>query len=102
MSGTAPVYRSNQIIFQKAASELIVAAYDSGVFVIYGWTVSILLDAVKAYVRDFGRNAMADVENGFFFHEGKFIISHNGNKLSLTTDEGTAIVKFLAGHYGLD
>jgi len=56
---------------------------------------------VKAYVRDFGRNRMPDVQRGFFFHEGNFIISHNGAKLSLTANEGTAIVKFLAGHYGL-
>ncbi len=100
MSDSTPVYRNNQVIFQKAASELIVAAYDNGVLVIHGWTVSILLDDVKAYVQDFGRNRMPDVQSGFFFHEGNFVISHNGAKLSLTADEGTAFVKFLAGHYG--
>jgi len=40
MSDSAPVYRNNQVIFHKAASELIVAAYDNGVLVIHGWTVS--------------------------------------------------------------
>lgn len=102
MSDSTPTYRNNQVIFQKAASELIVAAYDNGVLVVHGWTVSILLDDVKAYVRDFGRNAMPDVQRGFFYHEGDFIISHNGAKLTLTADEGTAIVKLLAGHYGLE
>ena len=39
---------------------------------------------------------------GFFFHEGNFVISHHGAKLTLTANEGTAIVKFLSEHYGLE
>jgi len=31
MSDSTPVYRNSQVIFQKATSELIVAAYDNGV-----------------------------------------------------------------------
>ena len=99
MSDSTPVSRNNQVIFQKAASELIVAAYDTGVLVIHGWTVSIFLDDVKVCVRDFGRNGKPDAQRGLFYHESDFIISHNGAKLTLTADEGAAIVKFLAGHY---
>ena len=102
MSDSAPVYRNNQVIFEKTASELIVAAYDSGVLVIHGWTVSISLDEVRTYVAGFGRNAMSDVHGGFFFHEGNFVISHQGAKLTLTAAEGTAVVKFLSAHYGLE
>ncbi len=102
MSDSAPVYRNNQVIFEKETRELIVVAYDSGVLMIHGWTVSISLDNVRTYVAAFGRNAMPDVEGGFFFHEGNFVVSHQGAKLTLTAAEGTAIVKFLSEHYGLD
>jgi len=93
MSDSAPVYRNNQVIFEKATRELIVAAYDSGVLMTHGWTVSISLDDVRTYVAAFGRNAMPDVERGFFFHEGNFVVSHQGAKLTLTAAEGTVIVK---------
>ena len=102
MSDSPPVYPSNQVIFEKVTGELIVAAYDSGVLVIHGWTVSISLDDVRTYVADFGRNAQPDVERGFFFHNGSFVISHQGAKLTLTAAEGTTIIKFLSEHYGLD
>jgi len=97
-----PTYRNNQIIFDKPTSELIVAAYDSGIVVVHGWTVNVRLEDVKAYVRDFGRNAMEDVNGGFFSHEGNFVITHSGAKLTLTADEGTAIIKFVSEHYGLE
>ena len=96
MGDSAPEYRNNQVIFDKTTRELIVAAYDSGVLVVHGWTVSIGLDDVRTYVADFGRNAMPDVHRGFFFHEGNFVISHQGAKLTLTANEGTAVVKFMA------
>ena len=102
MGDSEPVYRNNQIIFEKTTNELIVAAYDRGALVIHGWTVSINLGDVRTYVADFGRNAMPDVERGFFFHEGNFVISHQGAKLTLTATEGTAIVKFLSEYYGLE
>lgn len=98
MSSTA----NNQIIIQKTTDDLIVAAYDGGILFVHGWTVSIPVEDVKAYVRDFGRNGMQDVNGGFFYHEGNFVISHSGAKLTLTTEEGTAIVKFLSEHYGLE
>ena len=103
MSDSAPVYRNNQVIFDKVESQLIVAAYDNGVLVVHGWTVSINLDDVRAYVGAFGRNAWPDdVERGFYFHDGRFVISHHGAKLILTADEGTAVVKFLSEYYGLE
>ena len=97
-----PARGSNQILFEKAASQLIVAAYDSGALIVHGWTVSIGLDDVRTYVADFGRNMGSDVQGGFFFLDGSFIISHKDAKLTLTAEEGTAIVKFLSGHYGLE
>lgn len=102
MSDSVPEYRNNQIIFDKVASQLIVAAFDGGVVMVHGWTVNISVEAVKAYVKDFGRNSMPDVERGFFFQAGNFVISHEGAKLTLTAGEGTAIVKFLSEHYGLE
>lgn len=102
MSNSAPVYRNNQVLFEKETHELIVAAYDDGILIIHGWTVSISLDHVRTYIAAFGRNAMRDVEGGFFFHEGNFVVSHQGAKLTLTATEGTAIVKFLSERYGLD
>ena len=97
----APVRRSSQILFEKAANELIVAADDGGVLIVHGWTISIGLDDVRTYVADFGRNSIPDIQRGFFLHEGKFVISHQGAKLTLAADEGTAIVKFLSEQYGL-
>lgn len=102
MGDSTPVYRNSQVIFEKATRELIVAAYDSGVLVIHRWTASISLDDVRTYVAPFGRNAMLDVERGFFFHESNFVISHQGAKLTLSAAEGTAIVKFFSKHYGLE
>ena len=102
MSDSAPVYRNNQVIFEKATNELIVAVYETGILVVHGWTVSISLDDVRTYVADFGRNAMPDVHRGFFFHGGNFVISHQGAKLTLSAAEGTAIVKFISEHYALE
>ena len=61
----------------------------------------ISLDQVKTYVENFRRNNTADVGGGFFFLHGDFIISHAGAKLTLSADEGTAIVKFMSEFYGL-
>lgn len=97
-----PAYGSNQIALEKATSQLIVAAYDSGAMIVHGWTVSIGLADVRTYVADFGRDMGSDVHGGFFFLDGSFIISHKGAKLTLTAEEGTAVVKFLSGHYGLE
>jgi len=102
MTSIAPTYQNNQIILQKTTDDLIVAAYDSGILFVHGWTVSVPVEDVKTYVRDFSRNAMEDVDGGFFHHDGKFVISHAGAKLTLTAEEGTAIVKFLSEHYGLE
>lgn len=102
MSDSTPVYRNNQVLFEKETHELIVAAYDNGVLIIHGWTVSISIDNLRTYIAAFGRNAMRDVEGGFFFYEDNFVVSHQGAKLTLTAAEGTAIIKFLSQHYGLD
>ena len=97
----SPEYRGNQVIFQKRAGQLIVATYNEGILIVHGWTVSVGLDDVKEYVANFARNLGHDINSGFYFYGGNFIVSHHGAKLTLAPEEGTAIVKFLSSRYSL-
>lgn len=96
-----PEYRNNQVIFQKGTDQLIVAAYDDGILVVHGWTVSIGLDDVKRYVANFARNSGRDINSGFYFSGNGFVISHQGAKLTFAPEEGTVIVRFLSDRYDI-
>ena len=93
--------KSNQLLLSTTTHDLIVAAYPTGALITQGWTVSVPTADIRHYVATFGRNSQQEVEAGFFFLQGRFIISHSGAKLSLSAEDGTAIVNFLSDFYDL-
>ena len=92
---------SNQISFPRSENEVIVAAYPEGILIIYGWTMSVTLSKVKQYIKNFGRNSQKDIEEGFFLHDRRLILSHSGAKMTFSSDEASAIINFLTLHYKL-
>lgn len=96
-----PLQRSNQIVFERDGQRLIVAANDASTFVVNGWTVGIAFKEVKDYVHNFNRNSLEDCDGGFFREKDHYILSHQGAKMTLSPEEGTAVVQFLSTYYGL-
>lgn len=81
--------------FQRNIDNLLAQADEKGLWVHCGWSVAIPRAKAVEYVKKYN----TDPNSGFYEHDGKVILSHNGGKITLSAQEGSAVVQLVKAYY---
>lgn len=81
--------------FSRNIDSLLVQADENGVWVHCGWSMGIQRAKAVEYVKMYNTDPSA----GFYEHDGKVTLSHNGAKISLEPTEGAAVVALIKAAY---
>lgn len=87
----------NPLEFERNIDNVLAQADDSGLWIICGWTLPI----PKAKAIEYAQKYNSDPNSGFYEHQGKVILSHNGGKITFTQEEAAAIVALVKAAYQL-
>lgn len=86
----------HRIQFPRNIDNVLADTDETGLRVIAGWTMAIPRAAAIEYVKNYN----TDPNRGFFWHNGKVVLSHGEGKLTLTEEEATAVVDLIKTAYG--
>jgi|GEM_PF-2955474 len=81
----------NQIKFERNINNVFVQTDAVGIWIHCGWSLPIPWDKAVEYVKKYD----TDPNAGFFEHEGKVILSHNGGKITFSQQESNAVIELI-------
>lgn len=85
----------NEIEFERNIDNVLAQAESTGIWVHCGWSMSIQRANAVDYVKKYN----TDPTSGFFEHDRKVILSHNGGKITFSLQEAEAVVTLIKTAY---
>lgn len=87
---------NNEIKFSRQVDHILASANENGLYVISGWTMAIPRDCAIEYAKSYNSSP----DKGFYAQDGSVVLSHRDGKITLSTQEASAVIQLFNAAYG--
>ena len=97
-----------QLKFPRPQSDLLISTTESGLYIVYGWTVTIPKADALHYVEKYNAGEQLEADAGFLVDEdgtifndgaGRIALSHRDAKITLSEEEARQIIQLILEFY---